>query len=228
MPRQAPPTDLQPFFLVTQDIYDHHGGHLDWAEFFGNSQPVELDIGSGRGLHLVSAGEAHPEINYLGIEIDYREGRRAARRIQKRNYPNVRVLGGDAREVLAKLITPHTVQAVHVYFPDPWWKKKHWRRRIFNDDFVALVSRVLQPGGHLHAWTDVEPYFEVMKALMDHHVDFEIRTPPPEKTPEHDMDYRTSFERKKRKLGLPIYRGLWQRRPLEQNAGDVADNPEST
>ena len=114
--------------------------------------------------------------------------------------------------MLRKHIQPATVDAVHVYFPDPWWRKKHRRRRIFTDAFVDLCSRVLKPGGHLHSWTDVPDYFDIIQALMDHHDDFETLPPPRERPPEHDMDYQTSFERKKRKEGFPIFRGLWQKK----------------
>ncbi len=212
--RPAPPTDLKPYFLTLHDVDAEHGGVLDWPRFFGNDNPVELDVGSGRGLFLVNAGEQHPEINYLGIELDYHEGRRAARRLQKRELHNVRVLGGDVHLTFQKYIRPHSVDAVHVYFPDPWWKQKHRRRRVFTDRFADECARLLKPGGLLHSWTDVADYFEVIAGLMNHHSQFETLPPPTEQAPEHDLDYRTSFERKKRKLGCPIYRGRWQRRPL--------------
>ena len=206
--RHEPTVDLRPWFLTFADL----DGPLDWPSFFGNGNPVELDIGCGRGLFLLSAAQAHPEINFLGIEIDYREGRRAASKLFKRATPNARVLGGDVRYALSHLIAPQSVAAVHVYFPDPWWKKKHRRRRLFNDEFVELAARVLAPGGLLHSWTDVEDYFGVIAALMDHHPRFEPLPPPEEHRPQHDLDYQTSFERKKRKEGGTIYRGRWRRR----------------
>jgi len=184
---------------------------LDWGEFFGNDQPVELDIGCGRGLFTWHASEAHPGINYLGLELDYKTARRAAGKLFKREIPNARIIAGDAREILAKLIVPESVQAAHVYFPDPWWKKKHKRRRLFTDDFADQVAEVLEPGGVLHSWTDVEDYFEVISSLMDHHPRFETLPPPAERTPEDDLDYQTSFERKKRKAGETIYRGRWKK-----------------
>jgi len=150
-------------------------------------------------------------VNLLGIETDYREGRRGAKRLKKRNFPNARVIGGDVKIAFTKHIPPGSVSAVHVYFPDPWWKKKHRRRRVFTDEFTDLAAQVLKPGGLLHSWTDVEEYFGVISGLMDHHPRYENLDPPEERDPANDMDFQTSFERKKRKAGCPIYRGLWQR-----------------
>lgn len=210
----AVPTDLKPYFCTIDDVVREQGAALDWATFFGNDHPVELDIGCGRGMHLVNAGQQHPETNYLGIEIDYREGRHGARRLQRRRLDNVRVLGGDVFVVLHDLIRPHSVSAIHVYFPDPWWKKKHRKRRVFNDRFVGLCAQALQPAGLLHSWTDVAEYFEVISALMDNHELFEALPPPVERPATHDLDYQTSFERKKRQAGETIYRGQWRRVPV--------------
>lgn len=205
--QRNPPEDLRPYFLTLGDL----DGPLDWTRFFGNEHPVEIDAGCGRGLFLANAALERPETNYLGIEIDYREARRGARRLRRREMPNARVLGGDVREAFDRYVPPGSISAVHVYFPDPWWKRRHRRRRLFTDEFVSLVARVLRPGGVVHVWTDVEEYFGVMSALMDHDPRFEPLPPPPERLPGHDMDYRTSFERKKRKAGAKIWRGRWRR-----------------
>lgn len=205
---REPPVDLKPYFLTLHDLT----GPIDWREFFGNDNPVEIDVGCGRGLFLFTAGLANPDVNYLGLEIEYKEGRHGARRIQKREMPNVRIIGGDAKVALDKFVPRGSVSAVHVYFPDPWWKRKHKRRRIFTDELVAQIEAVLVPGGLLHSWTDVEEYFGVIEALMDHAPGFSKLPPPAERPPENDLDYQTSFERKKRKLGCTIYRGLWQKK----------------
>lgn len=210
--RREPPRDLFPWFLTIQDVDREFGGALDWPKFFGNTQPVALDIGCGRGLFLFNASTTHPDTNYLGIEIDYKEGRRAATRLMKRQLPNARILGGDVKIPLTRLIAPGSVAEIHVYFPDPWWKLRHRKRRVFNAEFVDLCARTLQPGGHLHSWTDVEEYFGVISGLMGLHPDFETLPPPAERPPEHDLDYQTSFERKGRKAGTTIHRGLWRRR----------------
>ena len=212
--RREPPVDLRPYFLTFSDLPS--GQQINWREFFGNDNSVELDIGCHRGVFLLSAALTRPDVNFLGIEIDFAEGRRAARKLWKRELPNARVLGGDARWALARLVPQASIAAVHVYFPDPWWKKKHRSRRLFNDEFVLLAARVLRPGGLLHSWTDVDDYFEVIAALMDHSPLFEPQAPPPEQAPSTDLDYHTGFERKKRKEGGIVYRGLWRRNDVVQ------------
>jgi tRNA (guanine-N7-)-methyltransferase len=199
--------DLRPWFLTLDDL---PAPPLDFAAFFGNSHPVELEVGSGRGLFLVTAGSKQPETNFLGIEYDFKEGRRAARRFQKREFPNVRLLGADANIALPKFIPDRSLAAVHVYFPDPWWKRRHRRRRIWNEGFLAQIARILKPNGLVHAWTDVEEYFGVILDLLATQPQFVRQADPAERTAENDMDYHTSFERKKRKLGLPIYRACWK------------------
>ena len=205
--------DLSPYFETLATFQRDYGSTWDWSLVFGNTQPVEIDVGSGRGLFLVTAGERFPETNFLGIELEYTEGRRAAKRLKKREFRQVRVLGGSVFDAFAQHVAPHSVEAVHVYFPDPWWKRKHRQRRVFNDHFVELCARVLKPNGMLHSWTDVSEYFDVISALMNHHALF---TPlsPAARLARHDLDYQTSYERKKRQAGLPIYRGRWQRKEL--------------
>ena len=208
--RMSPPIpDLKPYFQTYEDLGD---GPLKWDHFFGNTHPVEVEIGTGRGMFLVNAGETHPNTNFVGMEIEYTEARHAAKRLQKRSSSNVRILGGDARVGIPKYLSTSGIAAVHVYFPDPWWKRRHWARRIFNDWFVAEAARILIPGGLLHAWTDVEEYFQVMVETVTSNADF-LPLPPPEERPaEHDLDYHTSFERKKRQAGFPIYRARWERK----------------
>ena len=201
-----PVTDLKPYFLTLEDLE----GPLNWSVFFGNDNPVVLDVGAGRGLFLFNSSEASPDKNFLGMEINYREGRRAATRLLKANRANARVLGGDARITFEKFIPDSSISEVHVYFPDPWWKKRHRKHRIFTDVFVKQITNALKNGGELHFWTDVEEYFDRVKNLMDHASQFTRRETPEEHSPEHEMDYQTSFERKKRNEGWIINRGLWE------------------
>jgi len=204
----APIVDLHPYFIALSEIDEV----IDWTAFFGNDHPVELDIGCGRGKFLFDSTVAHPEINWLGVELDYAEGRRGAKRIAKRALPNGRILGGDAKELLARKIVPHSVDAARVYFPDPWWKTRHKKRRLFTDEFADLLARVVKHGGFVHSWTDVEDYFEIISALMNHHAEFEPLTPPPEPEGKDDTDYLTGFHRRRKLAGCTIYRGLWRRK----------------
>ena len=206
MQLNPPGEDLRPWFATLRDL----DGPIDWPTFFGNDNPVEIDVGCGRGLFLYNESLAHPERNYLGIEIDYKEGRRTATRLKKRQAANARVLGGDVAEAFSRFVPPKSVAVVHVYFPDPWWKRKHRKRRVFTDAFVDQAVGVLEPGGVLSSATDVGEYFEIIRSLMDHDPRFEPLPSPPEKPPEHDMDYLTSYERKARKSGGDVWRGRWR------------------
>ncbi|RPI89482.1 MAG: tRNA (guanosine(46)-N7)-methyltransferase TrmB [Planctomycetaceae bacterium] len=214
--------DLRPWF---QTLADLPAPPIDWRAFFGNDQPVELEVGSGRGLFLVTAGTRQPLRNFLGIECDFKEARRAAERIRKRGLPNVRLLGADARLVLAEYVVAGSLSALHVYFPDPWWKRRHHKRRLFTPSFLDQVARVLEPGGLLHAWTDVAEYFTMMVELLAKHPAFERLPDPAEEAPENDLDYRTSFERKKRKAGLKINRGVWRIRDCRSVTASAASKP---
>ena len=204
----APIVDLHPYFSTVAEI----DGVINWQSFFGNDHPVELDIGCGRGKFLFDSTVARPETNWLGVELDFSEGRRGAKRIAKRELPNGRVLGGDAREFLIKHVEPHSVEAAHVYFPDPWWKTRHKKRRLFTDEFADLLANVVKHGGYVHSWSDVEEYFGIISALMNHHPEFETLPPAPEPEGKDDADYLTGFHRSRKKAGCTIYRGLWRRR----------------
>ena len=203
-----PVIDLHPYFTALAELE----GVLDWSTVYANDRPVELDIGCGRGKFLLDSAINRPETNWMGIELDFTEGRRAAKRLAKRELPNARVIGGDAKQFLTNQVRPHSVAAAHVYFPDPWWKRKHTKRRLFTDDFANLLAQVVQHGGFVHSWTDVGDYFQVISSLMNHHSEFVPLEPPPEPAGADDLDFLTNFHRRGRKMGCDIYRGLWRRR----------------
>ena len=200
--------DLKPYFTAMDEIQ----GVIDWPTIFGNSNPVELDIGCGRGKFLVDSTIAHPETNWMGIELDYTAGRHGAKRIAKRQLPNGRVIGGCAKQFLTNHVQAHSVAAAHVYFPDPWWKRKHARRRLFTDDFADMLARVVMHDGFVHSWSDVGDYFEVISSLMNHHPEFTPCEPAEEPAGADDEDFLTGYHRRGRRMGSDIHRGLWRRR----------------
>jgi tRNA (guanine-N7-)-methyltransferase len=186
-------------------------GRVEWSEVFGNLRPVELEVGSGKGLFLANAGERHPERNFFGIEVSRKYARRAAERIAKKRLANVRVLRGGAREFLAEHVAPESLAALHLYFPDPWWKQRHKKRRVFCDSFLDDVTRVLRPGSDFLIATDVEEYYTLMTRLLAERPLFEPLPAPVASLPEHDLDYLTSFERKYRLQGRAIFRAHYRR-----------------
>ena len=184
---------------------------IDWRQLFGNDHPVEIEVGFGKGHFLLSASAQHPEVNYLGIEVIRKLQQYVATRLSLRERSNVRVAHANAKRLLHERVPDRSVQAMHIYFPDPWWKRRHRRRRVFTSEFVMSTARVLQPGGRFHIVTDVEEYFEVMLKLVRPLPQFRETEPPPLSKAEDDMDYLTNFERKFRKLGLPTYRTTFER-----------------
>lgn len=179
------------------------------AALFGREAPFEVEVGSGKGLFLQHATAAHPERNYLGIEVAKKYARFAASKLARRGLDNGCLLAGDGLRFFREVLQDATVDDVHVYFPDPWWKKRHRRRRVLNEPFLSDVVRTLKPGGRLHFWTDVQEYFETSLDLIAEVTPLEGPQPVPEASAEHDLDYRTHFERRTRMMGLPVYRSLF-------------------
>lgn len=205
---RQPAIDLRPYFTALDEVE----GMLEWSEVFGNQNPVEIDIGCGRGKFLFDSSVSRADTNWLGVELDFSEGRRGAKRLAKRQLPNARIIGGDAIQFLTKHVMPDSIDTAHVYFPDPWWKRKHAKRRLFTDTFADLLARVVKHGGYVNAWTDVGDYFEVISALMNHHPEFVSLEPLPEPAGKHQDDFLTGFHRRGRLMCATIYRGRWRKR----------------
>ncbi len=184
---------------------------LSWTAVFDADHPVEMEIGFGKGLFLLTAAVARPDVNFVGVEIVRKYHLFTATRLAKRCLRNVRVACGDGRLFLRYRVAPASVQALHVYFPDPWWKKRHHKRRLFTTAFVVECARVLRPGGRLHFVSDVEDYFRTAVDLLAAQPALRCTAPPTPGDPRHDLDYLTNFERKARKLNKTIHRGCWER-----------------
>jgi tRNA (guanine-N7-)-methyltransferase len=178
---------------------------------FGNDRPVEIEVGMGKGLFLLNAASQNPATNYFGVELVRKYQLFAATRFAVRGLANVKTACADARRLLQNYVRPASVAALHVYFPDPWWKTRHHKRRLFTPEFADLAAAVVRPGGRLHLATDVEAYFEVMTGLVRSMPHFAELPPPIDRAPEHDMDYLTNFERKARLKGGRIHRAQFER-----------------
>lgn len=182
------------------------GQPLDPAELFGRAGPLEIEVGSGKGLFLAAAASGDPDADFLGIEIVGKYARIVAARLAKRELANARIIHGNAQDLFRLWLSDRCARAVHVYFPDPWWKARHKKRRVMSGPFLANVQRVLVPGGVLHFWTDVEEYFQTSLELIAAHTRLTGPHPVEEKPADHDLDYRTHFERRMRQHGEAVHR----------------------
>lgn len=213
-PARLPPEALAPYVLETPPPApgaSPPAEPIDWHALFGNDQPVEVEVGFGKGLFLVTAGEADPRTNYFGIEIVRKYQLYVATRLAKRGLSNVRVCCGDARQILRDRIVGGSVRTVHLYFPDPWWKTRHHKRRVFTPEFARQCERIIRPDGTLLVVTDVEDYATMVRQTVAESTGLREAAAPPENAPRHDMDYLTNFERKFRQQGKPIHRMRFER-----------------
>ena len=179
---------------------------------FGRSAPLEVEVGTGKGLFLRNVAAAQSDTDFLGIEIAQKYARFAAAGLAKRATPNARVVAGDAMRVFREILPEESLAAVHVYFPDPWWKKRHKKRRVMQESFLCHIERTLRPGGQLHFWTDVEEYFQTSLELIAAHTHLEGPIVVQETPAETDMAYLTHFERRMRLLDKPVYRARFCKR----------------
>jgi len=178
---------------------------------FGRRAPLEVEIGSGKGLFLRTAAAARPDRDFLGIEIAGRYARFAAAGLARRGLTNAVVVIADAVQAMEEILPDRSVAAIHVYFPDPWWKRRQKKRRVMRESFVRDIARALESGGVLHFWTDVEEYFHTAIGLFREASELEGPLDVPEKPALDHMDYRTHFERRTRLRGEPVYRALFRK-----------------
>lgn len=203
-----PSLDLSRHLLTVEDLPRPWSGE----ELFGRAAALELEVGSGKGLFMVTAAEAHTQRDFLGIEVAGKYARFAAAKLAKRELSNAKMIHGDGLRVFSEFLPDESVAAVHVYFPDPWWKARHKRRRVMNEPFLRDVQRVLTPDGRLHFWTDVEEYFQTALEVIAQTTQLEGPMEVSETPAEHDLDYRTHFERRTRKHGDTVFRSEFRKR----------------
>jgi tRNA (guanine-N7-)-methyltransferase len=181
------------------------------AAVFGRVAPLEVEVGSGKGLFLTAAAMQQPQHSFLGTEIAAKYARYSAARLAKRGLENARMVHGNAQRVFSEFLSDGCAAAVHVYFPDPWWKKRHKKRRVMCEPFLWQIQRVLQPGGTLHFWTDVEEYFQTTLELIAAVTPWVGPLPVAERPAEHDLDFRTHFERRMRLHGEAVHRAEFRK-----------------
>ncbi len=188
----------------------YRAGQIDLDAVFGRSAPKILEIGFGMGETSATIAAAHPENDYLGVEVHTPGVGSLCKLVAEGGLSNVRIVQHDAVEVLRDMIPPDTLAGAHIFFPDPWPKARHHKRRLIQPPLVALLASRLRPGGYLHCATDWENYAEQMLAVL-------AAEPLLENTAERYAprpEYRplTKFEQRGLRLGHGIWDLVFRRR----------------
>ena len=189
-----------------QFLVPYQPKRLDWRELFGRDAPVILEIGFGMGETTAHIAQVRPEDNFLACEVHEPGVGALLKRIGEQGIGNIRIAAHDAVEVLADMVPPGSLAGIHIYFPDPWHKKRHNKRRLIQSPFVAKLCEALQPGGYLHCATDWQPYAEQMLDVLSAEPALHnTSTQPDGYAIKPDYRPETKFERR----GLRLGHGVW-------------------
>jgi tRNA (guanine-N7-)-methyltransferase len=197
--------DLGPRFVLP-----YSAAPVDWPAVFGRDAPRVLEIGFGMGDATAAIAQALPGTDFIGVEVHTPGVGALLKHIGEKQLNNLRIVQHDAVEVLEQMIAPDSLAGVHVFFPDPWHKKKHNKRRLIQAEFTHQLATHITPGGYLHCATDWQPYAEQMLAVLS-------AEPLLENTAEGYAprpDYRplTKFENRGLKLGHGVWDLVFSRR----------------
>jgi tRNA (guanine-N7-)-methyltransferase len=187
-----------------------HELYPDWERDFGRAAPLELEIGPGRGAFALDHAARHPEIDLVAIESRRSDCELIRARAVRRGLRNLMVLQGDARLLIPRLFSPGSLAAVHVQFPDPWWKKRHYKRRMIDAGLAAQLRRLLAPGGIVDFRTDVEAYAREGGQTWLEAGFTQLPDEPPEVLSTRERRYAVS--------GQPVFRARFRNPPGEANA----------
>lgn len=183
---------------------------LNLFEIFPPSAEIEMEIGFGRGQFLQQRSAAAPDAHLLGLEIKKKLVYQVAQRFERMQLSRVRVMSGDVRAILPGIHPGAAIARVFMHFPDPWWKKRHAKRRLFSGELIDQVARLLRPGGELFVQTDVEERALEGLAQLSEHAAFEL--PDGGLIDENPYGARSNREQRAIEDGLPVYRVLARKR----------------
>lgn len=197
---------MAPFGLVPSSE------RLVWSAVFGNDHPVVLEIGIGNGDALAHCAQADPARNYLGAEVHAPGVGHGLLAIEKLGLSNVKIYHGDAVELLMHNVPDHSLAQVHIWFPDPWHKARHNKRRLIQPEFVTLLGQKLQTGGLLHLATDWQAYAEHMMQVMSADPSFGNRAGHEQYSDKPIWRPHTHFEKRGERLGHGVWDLLFEKR----------------
>lgn len=180
---------------------------LPLRSLFPIERPIEVELGAGDGSFLAAYATAHRETNFVGVERLLGRLRKIEKKARRAGVDNVRLLRIEADYFARYLLSATSVKAVHIYFPDPWPKRRHWKNRLINEDFPASLSRLLVPGGFVYLRTDDRPYFDQMLEVFAANTGFEKVATPPDL-----LAFVTDFERNFHARGVPTHHAAYRKR----------------
>jgi tRNA (guanine-N7-)-methyltransferase len=187
------------------------GPQTNWAAIFGRAAPTVLEIGFGMGGATAAIAAARPDTNFIGVEVHEPGVGALLKLIDEGSLQNLRIVQHDAVEVLAHMVAPRSLAGVHIYFPDPWHKKRHHKRRLVQPEFVALLARKLKPGGLLHLATDWEDYAHQMLEVCGAEPALRNRAGVGSTIERPQWRRQTHFETRGLKLGHGVWDLLFER-----------------
>lgn len=192
-----------------EELWPHFGieesdDTLDFTVLFGNDDPVIMEIGFGNGDATWQMAKAHSDQNYLGVEVHRPGVGHLLLKLEQEVINNVRIACADAVELLQRRVPVASLSGVRIYFPDPWPKKRHHKRRIIQRRFIELVARKMKAGGILHMATDWEPYAEHMLEVMHESPEFENLSADGGACPQPEWRPSTKYEKRGERLGHAV------------------------
>ena len=190
-------------------------GALDWDDQFGASGRRIVEIGFGMGDSLIQMAQADPGAQFIGIEVHRPGVGRLLSRVLAEKIQNVRVYAEDAVDVFAQSLTLESLDAIHIFFPDPWHKKRHHKRRLIQPGWVREITQRLKAGGYLHLATDWEPYAEHMFDVLEDVPSLKNASGAPRSAvPRPDYRPLTKFEARGERLGHRVQDLVYLKEPL--------------
>ena len=198
-----------------QDLWPRYGlatdAPLDLATIFGRSAPCTLEIGFGNGDALATMAEEQPDTDFIGIDVHRPGVGRLLQQLDERELTNVRVMREDAVQVLKTCFPDNSLDRLLLFFPDPWHKKRHHKRRIVQPAFIELLARKIKPGGILHMATDWEDYARHMLEVIEESAAFRNCASAGNYSPRPDYRPVTKFEQRGQRLGHGVWDLLYER-----------------
>lgn len=177
----------------------------EWAAIFGNDNPIVLEIGCGMGETTAKIAMQNPEVNFIGVEVFTSGVGALLKRIEENGIKNLRVMQHDAVEIVRDMIGLESLSGIHIYFPDPWHKARHHKRRLIQGPFVHELAKRLQPNGYIHCATDWENYAEQMLEVLSAEVLLHNTAESGTYIPRPDARPLTKYENRGNRLG----HGVW-------------------